>query len=236
MHATGGAGFGDAAAGGEPFDLFDDLVQQLSLDQTSARRSAARMLSDPETFGMADLPMPTVESPLLEALHTLQSAPRGLADDAPITTQLLDHARSKGSSLDQLTVEIVSLVFDYIYADRRLPDSVKQQLLRLQVVAVKAALLDRSFFARRQHPMRRLIDRITELATDPDVDFDGDSTLADGVAGIVDWILEQFDDDLATFDEAMARFDVLAHAESERRAARLLELTRACASASDHHL
>lgn len=222
----GDAAFGDGAFAGERLDLFDDLVRQLSLDQTSARRSAARMLSDPETFGMADLPMPTVESPLIEALHTLQSAPRERADEAPLATQLLDHARSKGSSLDQLTVEIVSLVFDYIYSDRRLPDPVKQQLLRLQVVAVKAALLDRSFFARRQHPMRRLIDRITDLATDPDADFDGDSTLADGVTDIVDWILEQFDDDLATFDEAMARFDVLAHAESERRAARLLELTR----------
>src|SRR5690606_19161928 len=219
-------GFADASSTGERFDLFDDLVRQLSLDQASARRSAARMLSNPETFGMADLPMPTVESPLIEALHTLQSAPREPADEAPLATQLLDHARSKGSSLDQLTVEIVSLVFDYIYSDRRLPDPVKQQLLRLQVVAVKAALLDRSFFARRQHPMRRLIDRITDLATDPDADFDGDSSLADGVADIVDWILEQFDDDLATFDEAMARFDVLAHAESERRAARLLELTR----------
>jgi len=91
---------------------------------------------------------------------------------------------------------------------------------------VKAALLDRSFFARRQHPMRRLLDRITDLATDPDADFDADPTLVDGVTDIVDWILQHFDDDLATFDEAMARFDVLAHAESERRAARLLELTR----------
>lgn len=206
--------------------LFDDLVRQMSLDQTSARRSAARMLSDPATFGVADLPMPSVESPLIEALHTLQSAPRELPDAAPLAEQLLDHARAKGSSLDQLTVEIVSLVFDYIYADRRLPDPVKQQLLRLQVVAVKAALIDRSFFARRQHPMRRLIDRITDLATDPEADFGADSALVDGVTDIVDWILEHFDDDLATFDEAMARFDALAHAESERRAARLLELTR----------
>lgn len=210
----------------ERFDLFDDLVRQMSLDQGSARRSAARMLSDPESFGMADLPMPTVEAPLIEALHTLQSAPPASEDAAPLAIQLLDQARDKGSSLDQLTVEIVSLVFDYIYADRHLPDAVKQQLLRLQVVAVKAALLDRSFFARRQHPMRRLLDRITDLATDPDADFDADPTLVDGVTDIVDWILQHFDDDLATFDEAMARFDVLAHAESERRAARLLELTR----------
>jgi len=216
----------DSALPGERLHAFDDLVEQMSIDQEAARRSAARMLSDPGTFGMADLPMPTVQPPLIEALHALQSSSRERAGAAPLVTELLDQARSKGSSLDQLTVEIVSLVFDYIYADRRLPDPVKQQLLRLQVVAVKAALLDRSFFARRQHPMRRLIDRVTDLATDPDADYGPDSTLVSGVAGIVDWILANFDDDLGVFDGAMARFDALAHAESERRSARLLELTR----------
>ena len=216
----------DSALPGERLHAFDDLVEQMSIDQEAARRSAARMLSDPDTFGMADLPMPMVQPPLIEALHALQSSSREREGAAPLVTELLDQARSKGSSLDQLTVEIVSLVFDYIYADRRLPDPVKQQLLRLQVVAVKAALLDRSFFARRQHPMRRLIDRATELASDPDADFGAQSMLVAGFTEIVDWILANFDDDLAVFDEAMARFDALAHAEGERRAARLLELTR----------
>lgn len=216
---------GDSALRGERLHAFDDLVEQMSIDQEAARRSAARILSDPDTFGMADLPMPMVQPPLIEALHALQSSSRERAA-APLVTELLDQARSKGSSLDQLTVEIVSLVFDYIYADRRLPDPVKQQLLRLQVVAVKAALLDRSFFARRQHPMRRLIDRVTDLATDPDADYGPGSTLVSGVADIVDWILGNFDDDLGVFDGAMARFDALAHSEGERRAARLLELTR----------
>jgi len=225
-HGAAAWGSGDSAFAVDRLDVFDDLVQQMSYDDRAARRSAARMLSDPDTFGMADLPMPTVQPPLIEALHTLQSAPRERADAEPLATQLLDQARSKGSSLDQLTVEIVSLVFDYIYSDRRLPDPVKQQLLRLQVVAVKAALLDRSFFARRQHPMRRLIDRATDLASDPDADFGAESMLVAGFTDIVDWILGNFDDDLAVFDEAMARFDALAHAEGERRAARLLELTR----------
>lgn len=212
-------------------DPFAELMRRIAMDQPAARQSAARMLADPGTFGMADLPMPAVEAPLIQALHTMQSAPVPAAGaqggGQALAAQLLDEARSKGSSLDQLTVEIVSLVFDYIYNDRRLPDVVKQQLLRLQVVAVKAALIDRSFFARRQHPMRRLIDRISDLATDPDADLGDDSSLAAGIAEIVDWILVNFDDDLATFEDAMKRIDHLAHAENERRATRLAELTRA---------
>lgn len=225
---------GGAASFGGPFDPatgpdpFDQLIRQISAGHPSARRSAARMLSDPTTFGMADLPMPSVEPPLIEALHTFQSSPAapGTAHDGELVSKLLDQARDKGSPLDQLTVEIVSLVFDYIYADRRLPDPVKQQLLRLQVVAVKAALLDRSFFARRQHPMRRLIDRISDMATDPDADVGPESGLIAGIADTVDWIIEHFDSDLATFEEAMRRFDLLAAAEAERRAARLAEIAR----------
>jgi hypothetical protein len=64
-------------------------------------------------------------------------------------------------------------------------------LLRLQVVAVKAALIDRSFFARRQHPMRRLLDRITELASDPDADLTPSGPMLRGIEGVIDQVLSR---------------------------------------------
>ncbi|GMV03300.1 MAG: DUF1631 family protein [Burkholderiaceae bacterium] len=207
-------------------DAFAALMQQIAAGQPSARRSAARLLTDPSTFAMADLPIPSAEPPLIEALNALQSMPDVAPGGGATMTELLDQARQKGSALDQVTIEIVSLVFDYIYADRLIPDPVKQQLLRLQVVAMKAALIDRSFFARRQHPMRRLIDRISEAATDPDADVGPQSQLVEGIAGLVDWIIEHFESDLATFDEALRRLDLLMHGEAERRATRLAEITR----------
>ncbi|MCZ7561271.1 MAG: DUF1631 domain-containing protein [Burkholderiaceae bacterium] len=205
-------------------DAFESLMQQIAEGQPSARRSAARMLTDPSTFAMADLPIPSAEPPLIEALNALQSMPEVAAGGAAMTG-LLDEARRKGSALDQVTIEIVSLVFDYIYADRLIPDPVKQQLLRLQVVAMKAALIDRSFFARRQHPMRRLIDRISEAATDPDADVGPQSQLVAGITGLIDWIIEHFESDLSTFDEAVRRLDLLMQEEAERRATRLAEIT-----------
>lgn len=244
------ATFAPSPTPGGAADAFGELVRQIAAGHPSARRSAARMLADPETFGMADLPMPSVEPPLIEALNALQSAPppvgggtgagagggsgagtgagsdAGAGADSALLATLLEQAREKGSSLDQLTVEIVSLVFDYIYNDRRLPDLVKQQLLRLQVVAVKAALLDRSFFARRQHPMRRLIDRICDMATDPEADASAGSGLVAGVTGTVDWIIERFDSDLATFEEALQRLGDLADQEATRRADQLAEVAR----------
>lgn len=223
------AGTGDAVGAVTPhlLETFEDLLRQIQSGKGSARQAAARILADPQGFGVADLPLPAPEVPLVEALDSLQQFAAGeVKVSGHLLEDLMEQARDKGSALDQLTVEIVALVFDYIYADRHLPDLVKQQLLRLQVVAVKAALLDRSFFARRQHPMRRLIDRITEVATDPDSDVTPESPLMTGLREIGDRILAEFERDLGVFEDALQRVDLIAFAESERRATQLAELTR----------
>jgi hypothetical protein len=203
------------------------VLSQLAHGAPAARASATRMLADPETFAVADLPLPTVEPPLLDALTRLQtSSAEAEGASAQLLSDIAERARETGSPLDQLTVEIVSMVFDYIYADRRLADVIKQQLLRLQVVAVKAALIDRSFFARRAHPMRRLIDRISEVAADADADLAPGSPLVAGVEDVVEWVLLQFDRDLSVFDEARERVEELAADEAARRAERLAKITR----------
>ncbi|HWS74085.1 MAG TPA: DUF1631 family protein, partial [Quisquiliibacterium sp.] len=203
------------------------VLSQLARGAPAAKASATRMLADPETFAVADLPIPDVEPPLLDALTSLQTSSAGarLAPDE-LLSDIADRAREKGSPLDQLTVEIVSMVFDYIYADKRLADIVKQQLLRLQVVAVKAALIDRSFFARRAHPMRRLIDRISEVAADADADLGAGSPLVTGIEQVVERVLLQFDRDLGIFDEARDQVESLAADEAARRAERLAKVTR----------
>jgi len=148
-------------------------LMRAALGTPAARGDAARMLSDPGMFGMADLPVDAVKPPLLASLTQVQrqaggeSDARGALMVMELLPLLLQKVKEEGTPLDQMTVELVSVVFDYIYADRSLAEPVKHQLLRLQVVAVKAALLDRSFFARRQHPMRQLIDRITPACFGP---------------------------------------------------------------------
>ena len=205
----------------------ESVLSQLALGSAGSRASATKLLSNPETFAVADLPIPTVEPPLLEALSHVQSAASGAPVIASeLFADLTARAREKGSALDQLTVEIVSMVFDYIYADKRLADVVKQQLLRLQVVAIKAALIDRSFFARRQHPMRRLIDRITEVAADPDAELAPGAELVKGIEHTVEWVLQNFDRDLAVFDAARERVEKLADEEGDRRTERLAQITR----------
>jgi hypothetical protein len=230
-------GFGAADLGsGETVDhatlmgLYQQMSQQLMNGAPSAKMSAARMLSDPMIFGVADLPVPSAQPPLLDALSSLQlgmSSRDSLAMTVEdLVASVTAQAKDKGSPLDQLTVEIVSLVFDYIYADKRVNDVVKQQLLRLQVVAIKAALIDRSFFARRQHPMRKLVDRISDIGSDPDADLSQDGELYSSVTRIIDRVLGDFVDDLSVFEQALAALEEAAQAEQLRRAEYIAELTR----------
>jgi hypothetical protein len=212
----------------DPAEAFRQAMAAASEGRPGGRANVARMLTNPLMFGLADLPVAPVQPPLVASLTALQRGPVPLGA-ASMLPEVVEQVREQGSPLDQITVEIVSMVFDYIYADRRLPDSIKQQLLRLQVVAVKAALLDRSFFARRQHPMRRLIDRISDVGADPDADLAPGSVLVVGLGSVVDRIIAEFDADLAVFDQALQTIESLARDEAERRAARVEETARRAA-------
>ncbi|MCZ8337794.1 MAG: DUF1631 family protein [Burkholderiaceae bacterium] len=204
----------------DPLVALQQAMADASEGRPAGRMHVARMLRNPAMFGVADIPVSPVQPPLVASLTALQRD-AGPIDAAAMLPAVVEQVREQGSPLDQITVEIVSMVFDYIYADRRLPDAIKQQLLRLQVVAVKTALLDRSFFARRQHPMRRLIDRISDVGADPDADLAPGAPLIEGLTGVVDRILEEFDADLSLFDEALDAIERFAREEGERRAARL---------------
>ena len=219
---SAGAGAGVGAGAADAGALMAELNQAMaraSAGMPAGRRQVARMLSNPEAFGVADIPLAPVIAPLVDALTDLQRD-GGSDEAAGQLPAIVQRIRAQGSPLDQVTCEIVALVFDYIYSDRRLPDSVKQQLLRLQVVAVKAALLDRGFFARRQHPLRQLIDRISDLGADPDADTTAGAALQIGLSSVMDRVIAEFVTDLTVFESALTQVDTLARDESERQAAK----------------
>jgi len=207
--------------------ILDVLAKEVAAGGQEARTSAVQMLTEPKNFGVADLPMPEPEANLISALDTIQTQETDEAEaQAYALRDLSEKTREMGSPLDKLTVEIVSLIFGFLEQDPRIPVVIKNQLLRLQVVAVKAALLDRSFFASRQHPMRRMIDRTTDLSCDPETDTGEDSNFTRGLSGLIDWILAEFDRDLSVFENGVEKLALLEAAENERRSMKLADLAR----------
>jgi hypothetical protein len=197
---------------------FIGMLESLQRGLPAARQQAVRLLTDESSFGLLDLPFPEVSAPLLDAVAHIQNS----TIDLPVSGrrqlgELQEQVQEKGSALDKLTVDIVELVFDYIYSDHRLADPIKQQLLRLQVIAVKAALLDRSFFAKRQHPLRQVLDTVTELGCDPDVDPSPDSALVKNVEVIVTAIVTDFKTELSVFEQALESLVAVQEQEEERR-------------------
>ncbi len=119
-------------------------------------------------------------------------------------------------TVDAMTIDLVSMLFDYIFQDRHVPTRVKAALGRLQIPTLKVALLDKEFFSSRSHPARQLIDRLADCALGLDeANADASEALA-LVESVVQEVVARFDTDLALFEGQVARID--AFMEERRRA------------------
>ncbi len=205
---VGGVSAPLAASGA--FDLSALLAGVVS-GPPAMRAQVARALAQPSHYAFESALATPATPELIGSLTQLQANPGfGPAlSPAEFVGALDQQVRSQSHPLDQLTIELVTMVFDYILDDRSIPETIKAEIARLQIVAIKAAILDRTFFARRQHPMRQLLDRIAEAAADPEVATHDQSRFVTGLHGMVDYIVHHFTDDLKIFTIAQEKLEEL---------------------------
>ena len=132
-----------------------------------------------------------------------------------------------GASLgpvDALTIDIVAMLFDFIFEDKQVPDPIKALMGRLQIPVLKAAMLDQAFFSKKSHPTRRLLNIVAEAAIGWDETIDHDSPLYQAVEGMVRDILDEFEDNLAVFGRALDDFERFLEAQ-ERATDALIEVS-----------
>jgi hypothetical protein len=220
MGGSGGMGGPGAMAQSGAFELSQLLANVLS-GPPQGRTQVARMLADPSRYSFESMLATPASPALLDSLSRLQGTSDLHGGEGQPAIDFLQHldreVRAQSHPLDQLTIELVTMVFDYIIGDKSIPATVKAELSRLQIVAVKAAILDRTFFARRQHPMRQLLDRIAEASHDPDINTAASSPFVSGLRGLVDDIVASFTDDLAVFSSAMERLEKLIADDEQAR-------------------
>ncbi len=196
-------------------DPFGTLAQLLG-----GAAGASQAVAAPQAAFVAELTRmhqsasPAAEGPALaNILKELKSAPQG----AMLAT------------VDAMTIDIVALLFDFVFEDEHIPASVKALLGRLQIPTLKVALLDKGFFSSKSHPARRLIDLLAEISIGlDDGDARGGATMA-LVEGVVNGILHEFETDLALFESMAARVEAFieeqgrADAEIVQRSSRVIE-------------
>jgi hypothetical protein len=126
------------------------------------------------------------------------------------------------SPIDVMTIDIVTMLFDYVFDDDAIPDAIKGLIARLQIPVLKVALLDRSFFSMKTHPARRLLDALA----DPSVCFAGaaycDNLLYRMIETVVDRVHTEFETDMQIFADVLADLERFL-AESESASAEFVE-------------
>ncbi|SEM93822.1 Protein of unknown function [Luteibacter sp. UNCMF331Sha3.1] len=113
--------------------------------------------------------------------------------------QLRGQQTAHVSGMDEDTIDLVGMLFEFILEDHNLPAEMQVMLARLQIPYLKVALLDRRMFAHKSHPARQLLDALADAAKGWSAEADRDGRLYDKVKTIVERLLHDFDDDLGIF-------------------------------------
>ena len=113
----------------------------------------------------------------------------------------------KVNQLESMTIELVAMLFDFIFETKDLPDGIKALLARLQIPVLKAAMLDGAFFAKKNHPSRLLVNALAEAGRGWTPVMGTSDPLYSHIDALVHRILDGFTDDLTIFDEAREKLE-----------------------------
>lgn len=71
---------------------------------------------------------------------------------------------AKLNASEQMTTDILGMLFEFILHDEQVPKAIRAQIGRLQFVILKRALHDTALLKQKDHPVRKLIDRIATIS------------------------------------------------------------------------
>jgi hypothetical protein len=134
-----------------------------------------------------------------------QGRPLGLADE------------------DADTIDLVGMLFDYITRDVRDGSAARALLTQLHVPVLRVALGDKTFFTRRDHPARELLNTIAETGARwmDASDADTDTELVDRMRMVVQHVGADFDGDIGVFENLLG--DLGEHMRVVARRAEVVE-------------
>ena len=155
---------------------------------------------------------------LFDSMKTLQAAP---AHATPGThANIVRMARDSGAARDArpqeaVTLDIVAELFDLIFSDPNVANGMKGLVARLQSTVLKAAMLNKSFFADHRHPARHFLDSISSVAIRWGKVVNVDDPFFVKLLELVNKVEATYDGDLGVFDAANAELDAFL-AEREK--------------------
>ena len=124
---------------------------------------------------------------------------------------------ARANQLEAMTIELVAMLFDFIFETTDLPDSIKALIGRLQIPVLKAAMLDGAFFSKKSHPSRLLVNALARAGIGWSPTMGHDDPLYRKIETIVHRVLDDFTEDIDLFDTL--RHDLEAFLAAEEKTA-----------------
>lgn len=170
---------------------------------------------------------------LLGLLTAAQRTPahlqEGVIHKSKDVRTLIRQLSSQGSQqitlgrVEDQVINLVNMLFDFILEDRNLAPAMKMIISRMQIPIIKVALADNTFFAKRGHVARKLLNEMSTAA----IGWQGDEKTTERdplyrkMEEVVHRLLEDFDTDVEIFSDLLA--DFTAFLEKERKRVAILE-------------
>jgi hypothetical protein len=131
---------------------------------------------------------------------------------------------AKANQLEAMTIELVAMLFDFIFETKDLPDSMKVLVGRLQIPVLKAAMLDGAFFSKKSHPSRLMVNALAHAGIGWSPAMGSEDPLYKKVEQIVHRVLDEFTDDVYLFETLRKDLEAFL-AEEEKNAETTIQST-----------
>ena len=113
------------------------------------------------------------------------------------------------------SIDIVSRLFDFILDDAGLSDSLKIQIVRLQIPLLKVAILDNDFFSMKSHPARQLLNELAYAGSGIEITDPEEDVILKMVKYVVDRIQAEFEENTSIFENLLSEFTAFMEREKE---------------------
>lgn len=128
--------------------------------------------------------------------------------------------------MDAMTLDIVSMLFDALFEDPKVPAALKGLIGRLQLPMLKVAIADKELFSSKAHPARRLLDTLGQLGMRLPRDLGTENPIFQRLEIYIDELVHVFQSNTDIFDTTRITLEAIIAGEDSRIALQMQETQR----------
>ena len=119
------------------------------------------------------------------------------------------------SKVDENTLDLMTGVFDMVFRDQNIAAEMKSLIGFLQVPMLKAALIDKDFFFKQEHPARRLVETLAQSSMEWDKESGEGAPLYQTMKRVVEKVQQDFDKQMTVFSEVLTDLQTFIQKEEQ---------------------